>query len=235
MLEMTIENTDTSATALLSGAAPTATPAPVAETTPVVAATDTPPAGDAPPAALSLPSKDATPEQWSEFYKAVGRPETPDAYELPIPEGDSGDFAKAVAPMLHKHGLSADQAKGLAADWNEMQAAQVQAMEAAETARIQAMDTTNKAEAAALKTEWGSNHDANMHFAKQAVSQFIPEGKAADVIGAIESKLGYAATIKFLHGIGKGFAEHDAAGLGSDNRGSAEVKSVGERLYPNSK
>ena len=188
------------------------------------------PAAPAVPAALTMPSKDATPEEWSAFYAQIGRPETPEGYELPLPEGDSGEFAKQMAPILHKHGVSAEQAKGLAADWNAMVAAQVAEMDAADAAHATAMNSKNTAEAADLKNEWGQAHDANMHFAKLAVQQFMPAEKAGDVIAAIESTLGYKATIQFLHGIGKGLGEHDAAGMGANN--SAPAKTLAERLYP---
>ena len=72
-----------------------------------------------------------------------------------------------------------------------------------------------------------------MHQAKQAVSQFLPKDQAADIIGAIESKVGYANTIKFLQGIGVKLGEHDAAGMGSNNTGTPQ-KSLAERLYPSS-
>lgn len=182
------------------------------------------------PVALTMPGKDATPEEWSAFYAQIGRPETPEGYELPVPEGDDGDFAKQMAPILHKNGLTAEQAKGLAADWNAMMAAQLAEIEAADVAHATAMNVKNTAEAAELKNEWGQAHDANMHFAKLAVQQFMPADKAGDVIAAIESKLGYKATIQFLHGIGKGLGEHDAAGMGANN--SAPPKTLAERLYP---
>lgn len=185
---------------------------------------------DPAPAALTMPGKDATPEEWSAFYAQIGRPETPEGYELPLPEGDDGAFAKQMAPILHKHGVSAEQAKGLAADWNAMVAAQVAEMDAADAAHATAMNAKNTAEAADLKNEWGQAHDANMHFAKLAVQQFMPAEKAGDVIAAIESKLGYKATIQFLHGIGKGLGEHDAAGMGANN--SAAPRTLAERLYP---
>jgi hypothetical protein len=182
------------------------------------------------PVALTMPGKDATPEEWSAFYAQIGRPETPEGYELPVPEGDDGDFAKQMAPILHKNGLTAEQAKGLAADWNAMMAAQLAELEAADVAHATAMNVKNTAEAAELKNEWGQAHDSNMHFAKLAVQQFMPADKAGDVIAAIESKLGYKATIQFLHGIGKGLGEHDAAGMGANN--SAPPKTLAERLYP---
>lgn len=177
-----------------------------------------------------MPGKDATPEDWSAFYAQIGRPETPEGYELPLPEGDDGTFAKQMAPVLHKHGVTAEQAKGLAADWNAMVAEQVAAMEKADADAAAAMHSKNTAEAAALKNKWGQAHEANMHFAKLAVQQFMPADKAGDVIAAIESKIGYKATIEFLHGIGKGLGEHDAAGLGASNVGAS--KTLAERLYP---
>lgn len=189
------------------------------------------PAEDA-PAALALPGKDATPEQWAEFYGKIGRPETPDAYELPVPEGDDGAFAKQMAPVLHKHGVTAEQAKGLAADWNAMMTAQQTEAAAADVAAIAALDVQNKAEAAALKTEWGQQHEANMHFAKLAMQQFIPGETAGQVVSAIESVLGYKGTIQMLHKIGKGLGEHDAAGLGG-NRGAVPTKTAAEVLYGN--
>lgn len=218
------------ATTALMGEPAAAAAAPAAAAPAADPAADPAKPADAAPAALTMPGKDATPEEWSAFYAQIGRPETPEGYELPVPEGDSGEFAKQMAPILHKHGVSAEQAKGLAADWNAMVAAQVAEMDAADAAHAVAMNSKNTAEAAALKNEWGQAHDANMHFAKLAVQQFMPADKAGDVIAAIESKLGYKATIQFLHGIGKGLGEHDAAGMGANN--SAPAKTLAERLYP---
>lgn len=215
------------ATALMGDPAAAAAPAPA---DPAAPAADPAKPADPAPAALVMPGKDATPEEWAEFYGKIGRPETPEGYELPLPDGDSGEFAKQMAPILHKHGVTAEQAKGLAADWNAMVAAQVAEMEAADVAHATAMNVKNTAEAAELKNEWGQAHDANMHFAKLAVQQFMPADKAGDVIAAIESKLGYKATIQLLHGIGKGLGEHDAAGMGANN--SSQPKSLAERLYP---
>lgn len=231
----------------------TTAPAADATTTPVAANTNTPPAAptqplsaagalgadtpagtdkpaDAEPAnALTMPGKDATPEQWGEFYAQLGRPETPEGYELPLPEGDDGAFAKQVAPLLHKHGLSAEQAKGLAGDWNEMVASMAKQDAEAQAAHNAQMHAKNTAEAASLKTEWGQQHDANMEFARRAVRQFMGD-QAGDVIAAIESKIGYKATIQMLHGIGKGLGEHDAPGMGQNNSGVSQ-KTLAERFY----
>lgn len=211
--------------------APAADPAIVDPAAPADPAAPVVKAEDA-PASLAMPGKDATPEQWAEFYGKIGRPETPDAYELGVAEGQDDTFAKQMAPVLHKHGLSAEQAKGLAADWNAMMAGQQEAATAADQAAIAALDVQNKAEAAALKNEWGQQHDANMHFAKLGIQQFVPAEQAAGVISAIESVLGYKATIQMMHSIGKGMGEHDAAGLGG-NGGQVATKTVADVLYGN--
>lgn len=184
------------------------------------------------PDALTMPGKDATPEAWAEFYGKIGRPESADKYELPVPEGDNGAFAKAVAPMLHKAGLTGEQAKTLATEWNAMQAKAEADYVAGENARITALNTKNKAEADALKTEWGDQNDANMEHARRAMRKFFPADKAGDVISAIEGVVGYKGTITMLHSIGKGMAEHSAPGLGDNTSGGGAPKTLAERMYP---
>lgn len=223
-------DTSLSAVSTMLGGDPAPAPAaPQVEGQPAPTA-EAPKDGEHQPEALTMPGKDATPEQWADFYAKIGRPETPDAYELPLPEGDDGAFAKEMAPILHKHGITAEQAKGLAGDWNAMVATQQSQAQAAEQAAAQAAHVQNTAEAATLKSEWGQQFDANMHHAKLAVQQFLPKDKAADTISALESKLGYKATIEFLHNIGKGLGEHDAAGMGQNNAGTQQ-KSLADRLY----
>jgi len=218
-----------SAAASLAGGDPTpATPAAPAAPAAAPAAADPAPADPNAPVAVTLPGKDATPEQWAEFYKNIGAPESSDAYELPIPDGDNGEFAKTAAAWFKDAGLLPQQANALASKWNEFQGAQAAAAQAAEDARLQAMDTKNRAEETALKTEWGQKHEANMELAKRAVRQFLPADKSGEIITALEDKLGYAETIKLLHTIGAGLGEHDAAGLGQQSGGK---KSAAEILY----
>lgn len=213
---------------------PATAPAPAAPAAPAVApnASADPaakPAGDPPAPALSLPGKDATPEQWSEFYKQIGAPDTPEAYQLPVPDGQDGEFAKTAATWFKEAGLLPQQATALAAKWNEFSAAQQAAADAAEQQRVAQLDQRNMAEEASLKNEWGQQHEANMELARRAVRQFIPTDKAGDVIGALEDSLGYASTIKLLHSIGRGLGEHDAPGLGGTP--APGRKSAAEILY----
>lgn len=230
----------TSATAGLLGDAvqPTATPAPApADPAAAPAAAPTEPA-PAPEGMVKMPGKDATPEQWAEFYKAIGAPESADAYQLPVPEGDTGEFAKTAAEWFKEAGILPKQAEALATKWNEYQAQfmaeQTKAVEAAETARLQALDTKNKAEAEALKTEWGQAHEANAELAKRAVRQFLPQDQAADILTALEDKIGYAGVMKFMHSLGKRLGEDNVAGLGEPQQGQGRDMSfegIAARMY----
>lgn len=235
---MTDTTAPTSAAAALAGdpaAAPAAAPAPAADpaAAPAAAAPGADPAASEAKAddtpALKIPGKDAKPEDWAAFYKAIGAPESADAYELPVPEGEDTGFAKTAAEWFKDAGLLPQQAQALAGKWNEFVAAQKQAVATAESERIKALDSRNKAEESSLKNEWGADHEANMELARRAVRQFIPQAKAADVITAIEDKLGYAETMKLMHAIGRGLGEHDAPGLGQGNQGAR--KSAAEILY----
>jgi hypothetical protein len=219
--------TDTTTTAAAPAvAAPTSAAAALA-TPPAAPAGDTttaaPAAAPAVPAAptepgLSLPGKDATPEQWSEFYGKIGRPEKAEEYGLAVREGEDPAFVGEVASVMHKYGLTKEQAVGLQKD---LMTKADERLTAAEQAKTAALDAKNQAEQTELKTELGERYDAQMELGKRAVRQFAGE-QAADIIGAMEEKIGYKATLKFFMGLGAGLGEHDA-------NGRAEARPEGER------
>lgn len=229
---MAEESTITTATAAL-GAGLEDTTAPADTTAPVEAGAETTPPTEAEaPASPAVPGKDATPEEWAAFYAALGKPETPDAYELPVPEGDDGTFAKEVAPLLHKANLTGEQAKALAEGWNELVAAKQAEQNAALEAEAKAMHVENQRQHNELMKEWGQNADANMEYAARAIKQFVPGDKdqRLAVVAAVESVMGYRGAIEFFHGIGKGLGESDAAGIDAGN-GGGQPLSLAERLY----
>ena len=69
-------------------------------------------------AGIVKPGPDAKPEDVAEFYKALGRPDTPDAYAMPtfdgIPEGHgiSPEVEKVAREALHGLGLNQEQFDG---------------------------------------------------------------------------------------------------------------------------
>ena len=209
----------TSAAAALAPA-----PAPAADTPP---ATDPAPAPAAEPG-LTLPGKDATPEQWNEFYGKLGRPEKSADYGLKVRDGEDPAFVGEVADVMHKYGLTKEQATGLQGDLMEKAEAR---MAAFEQARVAALDAKNQAEQTALKTELGERFEPQMELAKRAVRQFAGAEQAADIITAIEDKIGYKATMQFFMGIGAGLGEHDSNGQARQADPTGERKPTQQVLY----
>jgi hypothetical protein len=184
--------------------------------------------------AIKRPGKDATPEEWAEFYKLIGAPDAADAYEVTLPEGGNEAEIPLIQQMFKEANILPEQAKVLLDFRNKMFAEQNAAAEAAEKQRITDLDNKNKAEATELSREWGSAETANKELARRGVTQFIPgdQAKQLEVISSMEAVLGYKETMKFWHNIGQSIGEHDAPGLGSNNEQRKSSKSTAEVLYP---
>ncbi len=141
---------------------------------------------------VKLPGADAKPEDWAPIYDKLGRPKTADMYDVPLPEGDTGEFAKTAKGWFHEAGLSVRQAKAVAEKWNEHVTSVVKTQtEAATAAAEQAV--------AALKTEWGTAFDANSALVDKAAETF---GMTKDQLQALKQVMGPAGAMKFVHGLG---------------------------------
>lgn len=149
--------------------------------------------------------------------KGYEPPETADGYEIPVPEGESPDFAKSVAPLMHKAQLSAAQAKALAEGWNEMQTANRKAAEAAEANAETEAKAIAERQAGELKREWGDAHDAKLEGARRAARSFTPgkdEAAKEQFLTAMERQFGYDGMMRFWASVGDHMSEDKAHGLG---------------------
>lgn len=192
---------------------------------------------------MAMPGKDATPEDWTKYYDQLGMPKTADAYDLPVPDGQSDEFAKTAAGWMAEARLTPQQARDLAAKWNEhvagMTTTQTEAAKQAEASKFQALDAANKRDEATLKNEWGQTFDAEMEHSKRGVQAFlkpIAGDKTAEVITAIENVVGFGGAVRFLNLIGKGLSEATARGLGIQAGAARDTSDAGRaaRLYPSS-
>lgn len=225
----------TTGTTPAAPAAPAATTTAAASLLPPAAPTSAPGADPGAPAptpaadnALTLPGKDATPEQWGEFYGKLGRPAEAKDYGLTVREGEDAAFVGEVAGVMHKYGLTKEQATGLQRD---LEAKALERMGAAEQQRLAALDAKNQAEQTALKTELGERYEPQMELARRAVRQFAGD-QAADLIDAVEGKLGYKGTMELFMRIGAGLGEHDANAAGGKPEPTAgERKSDAQVFY----
>lgn len=188
-----------------------------------------------------LPGKDAKPEDWKAYYKAI---DAPDAAALEPSLGEVVDkaFATKAAATMAEAGLLPHQAKALAEWWNTESKAALEAHQTAATKAATdaatAVQTKIDGEDAALKNEWGDKYPAQIETAKRAVRQFLPSDPklAGDAITALERSIGYGATMKMLQKIGAGLAEGTLRGDGQpQNNADANTEAArAKRLYPTS-
>lgn len=141
---------------------------------------------------VKMPTDKSTSEEWNEYYTRLGRPAKPEDYKLPVPEGDSGEFAKTAQNWMHEAGIPAAMATKVATKWNEYVAGQ---MKAAKTAQ----ETKNSTEGAELKTEWAVDYDKNFELVDKAAHAF---GMTKVQLDALRSAMGVKAAMKFMREIG---------------------------------
>ena len=120
---------------------------------------------------VALPNENTSPEERAEFFNQLGRPETPEGYELArpaqLPEGMMYD-EKRESSMLakaHELGLTKAQMQGLAdADNAYLQSA------FADHGALQAAEFESAV--TSLKDEWRGDFDRNLDVANRAVREF---------------------------------------------------------------
>jgi len=118
-------------------------------------------------------TKPVTEDDWNDVYKFLGRPETPDEYEVALPD-EKPDAIKAqfndetigaFRAKAHELGLNSNQvseligwqANNLTSQFSEYENQQGQSIEQGEKA---------------LKEEWGRAYDQNIKFAHKAFDEY---------------------------------------------------------------
>ena len=129
---------------------------------------------------IRVPGEDAKPEDIAKYHKALGVPDSPEGYELKMPEGvDATDDDKAyqgkLAEIFHKAGISKAAAGKLNELHNELAAEAEEAQEAEDKRFVAETE-------AALTKKWGKDMERNKNlagrFAKFAFgSNFEAAGK----------------------------------------------------------
>jgi hypothetical protein len=155
---------------------------------------------------IAKPQATWKPEQWSEFYNSIGRPDAADKYKLPLDKVKT--MGLEIAPerlakatqKFHELGLTDAQAAGMfeyyAGTLNETTQAETQFRESKRTAAE-----------AALKQEHGDKYPAVLDLARSVVRKFgDPDGNFVKFLD--ESGMGDDPNlIRFLHGIAKTISE----------------------------
>ncbi len=117
---------------------------------------------------IALPAPDAAADKWEAFYDRVGRPDTPDGYDLAppddLPEGFSysDEAADRFREWAHAAGLTPRQASQLHGAFVENVADTLHTLEAADAAAVAEADR-------AVREAWGGDYDRNLALAGRAL------------------------------------------------------------------
>ena len=155
--------------------------------------------GKDPSTLISLPRAD-DPAGLRAAFSRLGLPEKAEQYEFsPLAGGEKldADYEKWARDTFHKAGLTAAQVKALTAEQNAY-ALQLKAKEESD------YKTARAADEAALQAEWRGGYERMVNAAKTAATSL---GFTAEMIDAIESSSGYAATMKFFAALGQKLGE----------------------------
>jgi hypothetical protein len=149
-------------------------------------------------------TENSTDEEKAAFWKAAGRPDTADDYNLQRPETFpeeyySSELATKFQARAHELGLSQSQVEGLFEFNNsEVLSSLTQQAQAIEQAQAEADK--------ALHAEWGPNYDANLRIANAAVEKGVRGDE--DFKNQVLQKYGNDPDfIKFVSQIGSEFVE----------------------------
>lgn len=155
-----------------------------------------------------IPGNDASDEDWATFYKRIGRPDSPDGYELAnverdanLPQDQQGaeqQFARAA----HSNGLTKEQARRM---WKYMLDSSAGMLNAINTSRKEGLQ---KAETD-LRAELGTEYGSGLQLMKRVVGRFADEQARA----ALDEGLGNdPRLIRMLINIGKVMSEDTLEG-----------------------
>ena len=162
---------------------------------------------------IPLPGKTATDEQWNEVYNKLGRPESPDKYNLqfktdvaPVDE----NVIKGFAQNAHKLGLNNKQAQGILEFYKST-------LESSAKEMAVNMESAQAEAANSLRAEWGKSYDENLRKAANVAQTYL-EPEILDTQLRDGSRLGdNPKIIKAFANIANLLSEDKIVGTEADN------------------
>jgi hypothetical protein len=149
-----------------------------------------------------IPGKNATDEDWSNFYKKIGVPEL-DKYEITKLEGMDDALLSEFKKTAHGAGLLPKQTEKVLSFYSEIGKKALKAQEDAKVAKV-----TEGVQA--LRKEWGEGYDKEVSAARVALTEFADEETIKHIR---ESGMGNdPKLIKLFNKVGKALAEDKIKG-----------------------
>jgi hypothetical protein len=166
-------------------------------------------------------TENATQEQKDSYYKAIGRPEKPEEYELPNNGKNSPEMEKWGRALFHTAGLNKDQAKLIGGEWNKFVSTMVEAHNAGIKKEVEAAATS-------LKTELGDKYDAGIVLAQRLWKKHSDTD--FDKVFDRETNQNRSQMIRYLIKMAK-FTGEDTSPPGSAARGKDDAGKPGVFNY----
>lgn len=155
-----------------------------------------------------IPPKDEDPDSVKdEFWNALGRPETPEAYDLGNEEEIlDPEAVRELLPSAHKLGLTQKQLQGLLETYSEGQERRLQFM-------LQHQADQEKTWEEELRKQWGMAYDKKLEAAGRVMKAFAGTAGLVEIAGAIipgQGRVGnHPAFLNLLAKIAEGSGEHE--------------------------
>lgn len=166
-----------------------------------------------------IPTQESSEDDWSHFYKSMGRPDTVEDYNISRPEGaiENPEAEAGILAKLHELGLNNTQASGLI---NWMNDGVTAAGNQGEESQQQALNS--------LQQDWGQAFESKMQDAKNALSTY-GGNELVDELNA--TGLGNnVALIRAFAEVGKGLAENPAMNMGDQRNARTTPAEAREQI-----
>lgn len=145
---------------------------------------------------VKIPTEYSTQSERDAFYARIGRPESPDRYDLALRDDApvNRQMVDSFRAVAHGLGITQEQAKGLLSWYSEQASGQTAAL-----------DEFNREGERALREEWGYAYDRNVATAQRAVVQLVDGNIDHPLVALLDAtKLGDSPVmIRLFHEIAK--------------------------------
>jgi hypothetical protein len=146
---------------------------------------------------VTLPESVEDADGWNDVYKKLGRPDSPEDYQVNWGDKSDDNFVGWARKNFHEIGLSNQQAAALTDRWNEMNKNLSEEQNKAQS--VQFEQEFNQ-----LKSEWGAAYEKHLSVAKRAVAELNIDN---ETIGKLEQTMGFSGVMKMMQKIGDKFSE----------------------------
>jgi hypothetical protein len=177
---------------------------------------------------VKIPGEGATPEEVTEFYKTLGKPEKADGYELKVPKALEGLDINWFRNLAFENHLPKSTAEKLFNSYTQMAVNLLE--EQANTA-----DEELKESKRVLREEiWNKEgeYDTNVEHARRALKTFGKDVKE-ELLNTLDSQIQNSPALAvFLANIGKAMSEHKI--IIGEKEGAKEIEATGQLTYDKS-